>query len=60
MEEELEDAPSPEFCDVCQRDLNTVGAETKWERCHVCGLVVCPNCDIRYKTPHKPACSKHA
>lgn len=44
----------PKFCGNCG------GPANDWERCHVCGLVICPSCDIRGNQPNKPACSKHA
>lgn len=31
-----------------------------FERCTVCGIVICPRCDIRFKDLTKPTCHPHS
>lgn len=47
---------TPAFCEVCGKSLELGG----FERCHVCNLALCLNCDIRGKLPDKPACLEHS
>ncbi len=46
----------PSLCEMCFKPLGLPG----FERCHVCKIILCPNCDIRGKEPAKPACDMHA
>ncbi len=50
------DLSEPAFCSICGKPIEG----ENYERCHTCHSVVCPSCDIRWRTPEKPACAKHA
>ena len=54
----IEVDPNPEItkCGMCGTSMMV----SNIERCTVCGVVVCPRCDIRYKDLTKPTCHPHS